>query len=302
MNEVKNMTFQDLMNAFYVNNKLNNTIVYEKLAEQLKRDRITPVIGAGLSVWAGYPLWGNLIRNLAKGTDYEKQVADCLTKGEYEQAASFLEKAYNPNTLMDTLKEEFSPKKLDESKRPEYQKLLPQLFKGPFVTTNFDVSLEKLLNAPFVVDPKNTFHENETNSRLQTNNRLLIKLHGTIDDPQHMVFTKKSYDLTYGKSKKNPDETKPLPQQLKTIFQSAPPLFLGCSLGSDRTCRVFEKCSGATGFALLGMPKTKEEFNKRRNELDKMGIKVIWYPKGCHDAVEVLIEQLAEDVKKKIPE
>ena len=298
MREVKNMTFQDLMNAFYVNSKLNNTVVYEKLAEQLKRDRITPVIGAGLSVWAGYPLWGNLIRDLAEGTDYEKQVADCLKKEEYEQAASFLEKAYNPNTLMDTLKEEFSPKKLDESKRPEYQKLLPQLFKGPFVTTNFDVSLERLLHlsSTFVVNPQDEFYKEETINRIQSNQPFLVKLHGTIDDPQHMVFTKNSYDLTYGKNKKNPDETKPLPQQLETIFHAAPPLFLGCSLGSDRTCRVFEKCKGTRGFALLGMPKTDEEFNKRRTELDKMGIKVIWYPKGCHDAVEVLIRQLAIDM------
>ena len=296
MREVKNMTFQDLMNAFYVNSKLNNTVVYEKLAEQLKRDRITPVIGAGLSVWAGYPLWGNLIRDLADGTNCEDKIYDYLLNGEYEKAASLLEEEYGRNCLVDVLTRVFSPEKLDESKRPKYQKLLPKLFKGPFVTTNFDVSLEKLLNSPFVVDPKNTFYENETENRLQMYNRLLIKLHGTVEDRQHMVFTKESYDSAYGDDEENPDETKPLPQKLKLVFQSAPPLFLGCSLGSDRTCRVFEKCSGATGFALLGMPKTKEEFNKRRNELDKMGIKVIWYPKGCHDAVEVLIKQLATDM------
>ena len=61
------MTFEKLMNAFHKTKYLNNTVVYKELLKQLKTDRITPVIGAGLSVWAGYPLWGKLIENLAEG-------------------------------------------------------------------------------------------------------------------------------------------------------------------------------------------------------------------------------------------
>ena len=293
------MTFEELMNAFHKTKYLNNTVVYKELLKQLKTDRITPVIGAGLSVWAGYPLWGKLIENLAEGADCEKEVEDCLSRKEYEKAASALEEEYGHNGLIDSLTRAFSPDKLNESKRPPYQKLLPQLFKGPFVTTNFDVSLERLLNlnSTFVVNPQNEFYKEETIRRIQSNQPFLVKLHGTVDAPQHMVFTKESYDSAYGEDENNPDGNKPLPQQLKTIFQSSPPLFLGCSLGSDRTCRVFEKCSGATGFALLGTPDTKsEEFNNRRKKLNDMGIKVIWYPKGCHDAVEVLIRQLATDM------
>ena len=295
MNEVKNMTFQELMDV-----SVNNPVVYGELLRQLSK-RVTPVIGAGLSAWAKYPLWGKLIENLADGTDCKQEVADHLSKEEYENAASCLENFYGHNKLMDILAKEFDKNKLYENKRPEYQKLLPKLFKGPFVTTNFDVSLERLLNlnSTFVVNPQNEFYKEETIRRIQSNQPFLVKLHGTVDAPQHMVFTKESYDSAYGEDENNPDGNKPLPQQLKTIFQSSPPLFLGCSLGSDRTCRVFEKCSGATGFALLGTPDTKsEEFNNRRKKLNDMGIKVIWYPKGSYDAVEVLIEQLAEDVKK----
>ena len=297
MNEVKNMTFEELMNAFHKTKYLNNTVVYKELLKQLKTDRITPVIGAGLSVWAGYPLWEKLIGNLAEGADCEKEVEDCLSRKEYEKAASALEEEYGHNGLIDSLTRAFSPDKLNESKRPKYQKLLPQLFKGPFVTTNFDVSLEKLLNNPFVVDPQDEFHREETLRKLVTFKQFLIKLHGTIEDPGHMVFTKESYDSAYGKDEL--DETKLLPQQLKNIFQSSPPLFLGCSLGNDRTCRVLEKCSWAKGFALLGTSDTtSREFNSRLRKLSDMGIKVIWYPKGSYDAVEVLIEQLAEEIKK----
>lgn len=290
------MTFQELMEAYHVNNYLGNNAVYKELLDQLQRDRITPVIGAGLSVWAGYPLWKDLIKKISEETECENEVSNCLNREEYEKAASLLERVYRHRRLMNTLRAEFSPEKLDESKRPDFQKLLPQLFKGPFVTTNFDVSLERLLNAPFVVNPQDPFSKDETLRKLNVHERFLVKLHGTVEDPQKMVFTEESYDASYGKDKENPDKTKPLPQQLTTIFQSAPPLFLGCSLGSDRTCRVFEKCSGATGFALLEMPETDEEFQKRCDKLDDMGINVIWYPKGCYDAVEVLIRQLAIDM------
>ena len=297
MNEVKNMTFEELEKFFHRNSYLNNTVVYKELLAQLKINHLTPVIGAGLSVWAGYPIWGKLLKDLAENTGCEQEVNDFLLREEYEEAASALEREYGHKGLTDSLTRAFAKEQLNESKRPKYQKLLPQLFKGPFVTTNFDVSLEKLLNNPFVVDPQDEFHREETLHKLVAFKQFLIKLHGTIDDPEHMVFTKESYDSAYGKDEL--DETKLLPQQLKNIFQSSPPLFLGCSLGNDRTCRVLEKCSWAKGFALLGTSDTtSREFNSRLRKLSDMGIKVIWYPKGSYDAVEVLIEQLAEDVKK----
>ena len=89
------MTFQELMDTFHVNMYLNNTVVYKEILAQLKINRLTPVIGAGLSVWAGYPLWGNLIENLAEGADCEKEVEDCLSRKEYEKAASLLEDFYH---------------------------------------------------------------------------------------------------------------------------------------------------------------------------------------------------------------
>ena len=281
------MTFDELMKFFHKNSYLNNTVVYNELLAQLKVHHLTPVIGAGLSVWAGYPLWGKLLKDLAENTGCEQEVNDFLLREEYEEAASALEREYGHKGLTDSLTRAFAKEQLNESKRPKYQKLLPQLFKGPFVTTNFDVSLERLLNNPFVVDPQDEFHREETLRKLVTFKQFLIKLHGTIEE---------SYDSAYGKDEL--DETKLLPQQLKNIFQSSPPLFLGCSLGNDRTCRVLEKCGWAKGFALLGTSDTtSREFNSRLRKLSDMGIKVIWYPKGSYDAVEVLIEQLAEDMK-----
>ena len=312
------MTFKELMDAFYVNKHYNNNSIYAELLAQLKRDRITPVIGAGLSVWAGYPLWSSLIEDLSEGMPDEDVIKNYLSKAQYEKAASVLEESYGHDILIDMLIEQFSDRKLNEGIRPEYQKLLPELFKGPFVTTNFDISLEKLLDAPFTINPQDTFHEEITLKKLQAYEHFLIKLHGTIEDPKHMVFTEESYNSAYGNGAENSDCDKPLPQQLKLIFQTAPPLFLGCSLSTDRTCKVFEKCNGAKGFALIELPKEtvnpenplkpyikdenqkfKKSFDERRKILSGMGIRVIWYPYGEHSAVEILIKQLAEDIKNE---
>ena len=67
------MTFQDLMEAFHVNPDLCNETIYRALLEQMKRDRVTPVVGAGLSCWAGYPLWKSLLFQKAHDTPKEKK-------------------------------------------------------------------------------------------------------------------------------------------------------------------------------------------------------------------------------------
>ena len=51
------MTFEELMNAYHINDDLCNKTVYNNLLNEIKNNRVTPVIGSGLSMWAGYPSW-----------------------------------------------------------------------------------------------------------------------------------------------------------------------------------------------------------------------------------------------------
>ncbi len=308
------MTFQDLMDSFFIGQQSNNVITYQRLLKQMD-DRVTPVIGAGLSCWAGYPLWKRLLSDLAKGSFLEGEVEELLNQEEYEQAASALELkgVYEHNEYLRALSEAFSPNKLQDKTHPAYQRWLDRLFPGPFVTTNFDVSLERLLNAPHVITPESPFEDRELQSRIQRHDRMLIKLHGTVDDPEHMILTKERYDETYGPDPENPDLTLSLPEALRKVFNGAPPLFLGCGLGPDRTCSVFRACKGASGFALVELPEETENkdnpfkpnlidengllpaLSARRGFLDSLNLDVIWYPHGKHEAVGVLIEQLAKD-------
>ena len=308
------MTFEELMGSFSINNDLCNRKVYGQLLAQLRDNRVTPVIGAGLSCWAGYPLWSALLKALAAGTHCDAAVKTLLNENRYEAAAAMLERFYTPGPFQDSLKEAFSPDKLDEKKRPPEQRLLGMLFPGPIVTTNYDVSLERLLDAPPVITPENDFDAAALTAAIQQNQRVLIKLHGTVDDPAHMILSEESYNRAYGSDPEQPDLSLPIPSALQRVFQAAPPLFLGCGLDADRTCAVLRACKGALGFALLSLPEETVNgddplspklfegdgflpaLQKRREQLDAMGVRVIWYPKGQRDAVKVLLEQLAEDL------
>ncbi len=308
------MTFQDLLNTFRINPYLSNENVYQKLLEKVRDNLITPVIGAGLSVWAGYPLWARLLSEKAKGLPNEKEILRLLRLEEYERAATILENTCGHTSFQNILRDEFSPKKCQEDERPKYQQKIPSLFRRTIVTTNYDVCLEKLMSLTCSFTPENEHDKQELHSRIQNGERVLVKLHGTIDNPEHIILTEDRYNKAYGSDRTHPDLARPLPDALKTIFQVSPPLFLGCGLGPDRTCAVFASCLGNTGYALLELPAETEnkanpfdpilregddftaKFKERKEHLENLGIQTIWYPYGHHEAVQVLIDQLYEDV------
>lgn len=144
------MTFEELMNAYYIDEDRCNAVVYEELLSQLKTNRITPVIGAGLSKWAHYPLWRDLLLDKSKSTDACDKIKQLIDNEKYEAAATCLEEEYSRNNFLRMLQREFSPQKLEKATRPPCQQLLKKLFKGLFVTTNYDVSLEQLLTHPLL--------------------------------------------------------------------------------------------------------------------------------------------------------
>lgn len=108
-----------------------------------------------------------------------------------------------------------------------------------------------------------------------------------------------------------------MPQILKKVLEHNPALFLGCSLGADRTCKIIEECSPqGTQFAFLELPmetNNKDNFlsphlKKENGELwtewkerkdfieGTLGLMAIWYPYGKHEeAYEAFFNQLCKD-------
>ena len=318
----KEMTFDDLMNCYHLGKDIGNRNVYEDLKKKIN-GRIVPVIGAGLSCWAGYPLWSRLLDDIANNlTDdpatqpIAKTIKAHVKKQQYEKAGSVVECLYKSVQFQRKMKEVFNEKRLDSAPRPSYQYKIAELFPGPIITTNYDVSLERLLNLTYSVTPEDKYQKENALETIHDFERILIKLHGSVNIPKSMILTEKSYNNAYGKNPKKPDMRRPLPSTLQEALHVGAPFFLGCGLGPDRTCAVLKACNGVKGFALLELPKETENkedpfhpiltdengilpaLDRRRNQMNDLKLQVIWYPYGKHEAVGILLEKLSED---KIP-
>lgn len=318
------MNFQDLMDCYDISDGESNQVVYNNLLELFKKQNITPVIGAGLSCWA-YPLWSKMLKK--QGTNYGigDSIQRLIDVGEYELAASALEEETTPNGLKNLLKHIFRVSLMNEhsAQCPAYLKRLPHLFNGPILTTNFDRAIEYLfkeegLSCPDMVIPSDNFQNDKISTALHRNSPIIIKMHGDIEDPQHLILTQTSYNEVYGDDQKYPDLGKPMPAFLRKILERNPLLFLGCSLGTDRTCSVIRMCAHSSQqFAILSLPKEttnpdnplqpclrgeKNQFKaawkeRRKYILQDLNIQAIWYPHGMHEeALEAFFTKLSEDL------
>ena len=112
---------------------------------------------------------------------------------------------------------------------------LPTLFRGAFITTNFDNVVERLLKSQDVDQEyksitgydliKNDISESLTEP-------ILIKIHGDGSNHSTRILISEEYDKLYG----NPDFL----VHLRAIFSDHPLLFLGCSLKSDRYLDILD--------------------------------------------------------------
>lgn len=315
--------FQELMDCYYISDIDNNQIVYNQLLSLMRKQNITPVIGAGISHWA-YPLWREMLETLAKNYGLEEEIGKLVNDGEYEGAASLLERELTHNKLVWLLQQTFRISLLREkaTEFPDYLKLLPQLFRGPIITTNFDRAIEYLfenlgIGHPDVVIPSDNFQSEKIKRALHGYHPLLIKIHGDIEDPEHLVLTEETYNNTYGADRNCPDLTRPMPQFLQKALERNPLLFLGCSLNADRTCEVIKACtSGCQQFAFLELPKIENEdtqchpclknadgrivaqlLQRQKHIIGDLNIQAIWYPYGMHkQAFSAFFTQLLKDL------
>lgn len=144
----------------------DQTNIFARLVEALKRQRISPFVGAGLSFPCGYPLWGQAIAKLVEklqgvstsdtrakepALEYLVDVNKKLSEWDYLGAAQVLYD--NDQTQL----ERFIFDQFDGAANKEQLlgaiHLLPKLSDGCIVTTNFDGLIEQVfLNASRAIE------------------------------------------------------------------------------------------------------------------------------------------------------
>ncbi len=298
-----------------------NRQTYQDLVEKVRCNTVLPLVGAGFSA-AAYPTWTNLLREMAEPYPVCSQkvqaALDAGAYGQLEEAASMLCDEMTRNAFIRHIDQTFGVGTLEKSllKITEDRRLLPKIFQGNVLTTNFDQIIEELYGRRLnVICPHTRYQQPAVERAAQGNAPVLIKLHGDVADRTHIIITKEDYDERYGADACK--SQKPLVKTLKKLLASRPVLFLGCSLGSDRILQVLAACAGEDReyFALVELPKeTKNpddpfsplllspdgdenaEYRSRRRFLGKHHIRCIWYPHGMYDAMDALLRRLYMDL------
>lgn len=277
---------------------------FNEIVDAIKRKRIAPFVGAGLSAPCQKPLWGEALQKLQqKIPDVNAAEFEAAMQGrDYLKAAQILYD-HSPEICNNFIRTTF------DIRNPVVGPVtrLPKICSGCIITTNFDNAIEKTFEDDH--QPLDGYmhgtQQNKFAAKLIKGDRCILKLHGNVEDSKTYIFTQKQYDEAYGGG--SCDFGKPLPRALRQIFVSHSLLFLGCSLEHDRILELFQTVVQANDYdipnhyALLPVPKLAQEKREKEERLLKLKIHPIWYPMKQHEFVEKILRLAADMSKGLVP-
>jgi hypothetical protein len=248
-----------------------------------------------------FPQWGDLLRQLAVPAQ-RNRIERYLRNNAFESAAEIL---YNRGRASDQLQEgitsSFDRALPDAEFTDKAVALLPYLTAGPVITTNYDRVLERgfeLANRPFTKSVLGS-DPDEIVPAIQRNERVLFKIHGDCQTRRGLTLTWQSYELAYGGDRAAGRKVRDkLQGMLPILLTNRPFLFLGCSLETDRTLEVvqktFQRHARIGHYAILAAEYDADEYERRAEEMARIGIRVLWYMPGAYSEVRGLLRSLLE--------
>jgi hypothetical protein len=166
----------------------NDTLLHDqarKLSEHAVNGQLVLFIGSGVSAGAGLPTWQELIERLAVQAHIDSAILKGFLKKDLRDQATILERRWEREcgvSLRDALAEQ-----LHTNRYALAHGLLASLSAKEAVTTNFDTLFEKASQGAgkeLAVLPANP---------QETAGRWLLKLHGTVDEPATIIFTRSDF-------------------------------------------------------------------------------------------------------------
>lgn len=290
----------------------NQQAVFSDLIELIRRRKIAPFLGAGISKAAGYPLWSEALDQLSNriAAVDSNVISELLDAGRYLEAAQCIFDGSEPqltNYIQTTFRTGFENEE-ERERIPKVFKLLPRLSSGCIVTTNLDCLIEeafKLKGAPLVDGYMHGVQQGHNFvQRLLKGERCILKLHGDAAQPASYVFTEQQYQAAYG----NPIHySNQLPKALRQIYISNSLLFLGCSLMQDKTLELFKEVKDGHQFEIpdhfafisdSGDIALKQEAEDRLLDIK---IRPIWYdPENAHAMATQLVELAVDMAERRV--
>jgi len=282
--------------------RYDNNSRFESLKAAYENGTVVPFVGAGMSMSSGYPGWGQYLRGICEESSVPLQILnELLQLGKYEEAAQILFDDLGAATFNEHLNNVFGNRAaLTKRGAVGPVSYLPRFFKVGVITTNFDPVIEHVYDAAGVKFEDVMLGSSAAEfPRLKAIGKsILLKFHGHADRARDRILTQMEYDSAYA----NKGVIRSLVSH--ALFGSSL-LFLGCSLGTDRTIQLMAEYVQEMGhenlprhYAFLEL-KEGEDRKERRKALVAANIFPIWYEDVDHDeALEALIFALVEGVEE----
>lgn len=254
---------------------------YADLYDAVARRQVVPLIGSGMSAPSGLPTWSELLRGIRTFTKIDPaKLEELLQAAAFEEAADLIAVGTNPNLLNERIEHDLrvdDPNIIDGAVR-----LLPAIFPDLVITTNLDDVLERHYDkcgssfAHVLAGRELARYRQIKTQKL----RFLLKLHGDCRHTESRVLLKSEYELAYAPGSDTREE-------LALLYRTNHLLFLGCSLGPDRTVSLVADVAQSDKnmpkhYAFLSLPDSSITRIDRENFLTERSIYPIWYD-GAHD-------------------
>lgn len=269
---------------------------FQLLCEKQAQGRVMPFVGAGMSMPSGFKSWRQLLKDLCVDSPaLLARTEQNIEAFAYEEAAQDICDTLGADALHHDIDAHLGINGFELSGPI---RLLPKCFGSGCITTNLDRVLERVYT-----EAANPFPDRVWGQRLKQqqgfvhpDENRLFKLHGTADENGERVITRQEYEQTYANDIA-------LRTVLDRLMANRHLLFLGCSLGVDRTVQAIAELKQAAGaaypqhFAFLPLYADTDR-EVRRIELAAANITPIWFEDGDDldqsDALEALLVTLAE--------
>ncbi len=232
-----------------------------ELVEQFTRGNGVIFIGAGLSVGAGLPTWGELLTPLVARLPGSPVADAAIDKAQYYQ------NAFGRGNLLDVVEE------LITNAQPPLtapHRLLTALPVRYIFTTNYDRLIERSFEE--AGRPLRRVIDDTRLSSINNSITTLIKIHGDFDAPRSIVISTDDYD-SYLAGKPA------ISDFIKVQLQTQSVLFLGYSFNDENLRRILRQVTRESGPERRNMFSVQFDANElATEELRRRGVRTISLP------------------------
>lgn len=169
----------------------------EQLVKDIARRRAIIMLGSGISKnsigndGARPPTWGEFMAEaFEKVPPKSRHIRNALKSGDYLSACEWIrgrmDEDWNPYLISKFLTPEYRPNKLHE--------LIFLLDTSVYVTPNFDKIFDNyVIEQTHGTTIVKTYYDDDVQQLIRAGGRVILKVHGTIDAPDRMIFGRGDY-------------------------------------------------------------------------------------------------------------